>query len=744
MKRNKILQIWISLAVLALILIISLVFYIENLNKGFESEVVQSLEEVAGQGAVAVQTEINGKMNLLKDLATIFYVDSDENPEEILKKVKDEMEPIVENNGFLRMGVILPDGMAYTTAGEIYDAGDKDFFQTAMAGETAISGRILLEGTEDVFVNVYSTPILDKNTGEPIAVLIATYLTENFRATLEVTSFNGEGYSYMVTNTGDVVVDSAHKTSFQNMSNVYLSIQNADKKNGKSIEQLQYYMTQNQNGILIFRNKVDKYMYCTPIGLNDWYLLTVVPVRIIDRQLNLVIQHTVILVIVLVVVFFALVWFILQQQKKRQEELMDLAYVDPVTGGNTYVKFQQIFEETVRNNPNIKFALLSLDLNKFKLINDLYGYDEGDRIIRNMDITWRKLFRMHECCGHRTADRFVVLLTYDTQEELEERIRSYRKLLQETSTGGYKLSLRVGIYLIEEPDETFSTVFNRSMMAFAAAKDMGNHFFAVYNSNMEEQLVWEQYVEDYFSTALRNHEFVVYYQAKINAETGKVSGAEALVRWIRPDGTIIPPGRFISVLENNGTIAELDRYMFREVCLRQKAWLEEGKAIVPVSVNLSRVQLAERNFVDTYAEILEATGLPSQYVALEFTESAMFDNEEILRNTVDQLHALGIKVLIDDFGVGYSSMMTLKVIPVDILKMDKSFIDTIGDERSDKIVVGMIEFALSLGMTVTAEGVENDQQYKFLRSHRCDDIQGYFFSVPVPAREYCEKFLISA
>ena len=169
--------------------------------------------------------------------------------------------------------------------------------------------------------------------------------------------------------------------------------------------------------------------------------------------------------------------------------------------------------------------------------------------------------------------------------------------------------------------------------------------------------------------------------------------------------------------------------------------MEEGRNVVPVSVNLSRVQLADRTLVDTYQQMLEKTGVPSQYVGLEFTESAMFDNEEILQDTVDRLHKLGIKVLIDDFGVGYSSMMSLKAIPVDILKMDKSFIDSIGDERGNKIVISIIEFALTLGMRVTAEGVENDQQYRFLRNHRCNDIQGYYFARPVPAEEYQKKYL---
>ena len=358
-----------------------------------------------------------------------------------------------------------------------------------------------------------------------------------------------------------------------------------------------------------------------------------------------------------------------------------------------------------------------------------------------MDRIWKEIFREHEYCGHRMADRFAVLLTYQSREELELRIRDYRKLLRETTKNRYNLTLRIGVYLLQGTKESFSTAYSRSMMAFAAAKDSEKHFYAFYNEEMEEQLIWEKLVEDDFDTALKNKEFVVFYQAKINSETQQITGAEALVRWIRPDGTIIPPGRFIPVLENNDSIVELDRYMFREVCLQQKQWLDEGKSIVPVSVNLSRVQLADRNLVDYYQRILDETGLPPEYIGLEFTESAMFNNEEILRDTVDRLHDMGMKVLIDDFGVGYSSMMSLKVIPVDILKVDKSFIDSIGDERGDKIVISIIEFATSLGMSVTAEGVENDEQYQFLQAHRCDDIQGYYFSRPVPADEYEKRFL---
>lgn len=741
MKRNSMMQLWLSLVLLTVILVVSVLFYIDNLNENFEREVFRTLEEVSSQEAMAIETEIQRKQDMLSDLLHVMEIDIDAEPDAILKSVHTQLQPIVEENGLRGMGVALEDGRAYSTRGEIMDIKDQEFYQRAWNGESVLSGRITLNRVAKDYVNVYATPIHDEKTGEVIGVLYATYNTRNFRSTMETPSFHGEGYSYMVDAKGDTVVDSSHATSFQNMENIFTSIEEADGKNATMANELRQLMEQREAGRIVFRNKVDKYLYCYPLSVNNWYLLTVVPVSVVDTQMNVVVRNTIILVVVLAGIFIAMILLLVNQYRKKQAELKTLAYVDPVTGGDTFAKFQMDYEETVSGCPNVSFALLSLDLNRFKMINDMYGSEEGDRILQNMDRIWKEIFREHEYCGHRMADRFAVLLTYQSREELELRIRDYRKLLRETTKNRYNLTLRIGVYLLQGTKESFSTAYSRSMMAFAAAKDSEKHFYAFYNEEMEEQLIWEKLVEDDFDTALKNKEFVVFYQAKINSETQQITGAEALVRWIRPDGTIIPPGRFIPVLENNDSIVELDRYMFREVCLQQKQWLDEGKSIVPVSVNLSRVQLADRNLVDYYQRILDETGLPPEYIGLEFTESAMFNNEEILRDTVDRLHDMGMKVLIDDFGVGYSSMMSLKVIPVDILKVDKSFIDSIGDERGDKIVISIIEFATSLGMSVTAEGVENDEQYQFLQAHRCDDIQGYYFSRPVPADEYEKRFL---
>lgn len=731
--------------ILPVLMVSALVFYSINLAHSYESESMQSLEEVSAQGVSAVQAEINNKMYLLMDLAATLDFDLRENDERISERVCSQLTPVVENHGFYTMGIITIDGIVYTTDGDIITRSDFEFQDFVEFGKTAISGRVLLNDGNDSSINIYSTPIVNSVTGEQDAILFAAYETEQFQQTLEIVSYHGEGYSYMIDSQGDVVIDSNNPNAFEDMSNVYTSMDRADESNAETIQTLQALIENEKSGYVTFVNRgVKKFMYCAPAGVNDWYLLMVVPSSVVNEQLYTVIASTVIFAVIIILIYTALFIIIIKEQKKKQEELATLAYVDPLTGGYTFAKFQEKYREITKAYSGKKFALINMDLNRFKMLNDLYGYDEGDRVIKLLELLWKNQLHECECCGHRMADRFAVLLTYNERQEIEERIEDYRLQLQDCAAGKYKLNLIAGVYEIRENTEPFDTAFNRTMMAFSTAKHDTNGYLAFYDEAMEEGLVWERYVEDYFQTAIENHEFQVYYQAKVDASTGKVSGAEALVRWVRSDGSVVPPGRFVPILENNGAIAELDRYVFQEVLNHQKDWLAEGIPIVPVSVNLSKVQLAERNFVERYKNMLENSGLPAEYVSLEFTESAMFDNEEILRDTVEELHGMGIKVLIDDFGVGFSSMMTLKAIPVDILKMDKSFVDSIGDERGNKIVVGMIEFALSLGMSVTAEGVEDELQYQFLKTHHCNDIQGHYFSRPIPASEYCEKFLMTA
>lgn len=743
MKKLKI-QFSLTFVVLPILLLIAVSIYLVNMSKSFENESMQTLEEISAQSVNAVQAEIYNKMYLVQDLAMTIDMDYTAGDEEIARSVKEQLGVVVKNHGLYSMGIITSDGKVYDTSGSVTSTSELTYLNDLSLTSTGISGRILADEKNKIYVNVYCTPILNKDTYLSEATLFAAFENSRFRQMIEITSYQGNGYSYLVDNNGDIVVDSNNPNAFDDLENIYSSMEAADSSNKNAIERLEKNIRKSTTGYVTYYNRgVKKYLYCAPVGINDWYMLTVVPVAVVNERLYKVVTSTVIFAVVVIIVYTALVMFNARLQRKRQEELASMVYVDELTGGKTFAKFQLDYESIVKEYSVNKFAVVSMDLNRFKMINDMYGYDEGDKIIRLMNELWEEQLSPMELCGHRSADRFVILLAYEDRKELKARLENYVKQLQERVEGKYKLNAAIGVYEVGYSEEPFEVIFNRSIMAFSTAKNRSK-MIEFYDAAMEEGLVWERFVEDYFQKAIENHEFKVYYQAKVNAETGKVSGAEALVRWIRPDGSVVFPGKFIPVLENNGMIAELDRYMFREVLSHQKQWMDAGIPIVPVSVNLSRVQLSEQNFVERYKDMLEEVDLPSKYIGLEFTESAMFDNEDVLRSTVDQLHSLGIKVLIDDFGVGYSSMMTLKAIPVDIMKMDKSFVDSIGDERGNKIVVGLIEFALSLGMTVTAEGVEDENQYMFLREHNCSDIQGYYFARPIPAEEYCEKFLKTA
>lgn len=216
------------------------------------------------------------------------------------------------------------------------------------------------------------------------------------------------------------------------------------------------------------------------------------------------------------------------------------------------------------------------------------------------------------------------------------------------------------------------------------------------------------------------------------------------MRWYNDKTGMIFPNEFIPLFESNGFIVELDKYMFRQVCKDIRSWLDEGYKVVPVSVNLSQLQFYNLHFIEEYRGILEKYDVSPEYVQLELTETTLFSEESILNKIIDKLHDIGFKILMDDFGTGYSSLNMLKNVPIDILKLDKSFVDDIGDPKVDIVVSTIVSLGQSLDMKIVAEGVETKEQYEFLRDIFCDEIQGYYFSRPIAEKEYRQKLIKEA
>ncbi|MGN0751148.1 MAG: EAL domain-containing protein, partial [Treponema sp.] len=249
----------------------------------------------------------------------------------------------------------------------------------------------------------------------------------------------------------------------------------------------------------------------------------------------------------------------------------------------------------------------------------------------------------------------------------------------------------------------------------------------------------EKSIIDNFETALAKKDFKIYYQPKYAPNTKRLVGAEALIRWQKDDGTIMNPGSFIPIFEQNGMIRILDEYVFRNVCKQQKKWLSEGKNIVPVSINLSRASLYYKNVVEQYKHITQEIDLDRQFVPIEITETAAITNNEI-KQIADEFFKEGFSIHMDDFGAGYSSLASLNIMHIETLKLDKSLIDYIGNFGGNRLIEHTISLAKELGIHVTAEGVESEDQVDFLNDVGCDSIQGFFFSKPVPTVEF-EKML---
>lgn len=261
-----------------------------------------------------------------------------------------------------------------------------------------------------------------------------------------------------------------------------------------------------------------------------------------------------------------------------------------------------------------------------------------------------------------------------------------------------------------------------------------------FNDKMKEEQVWERRIEDDMEMALTNHEFKVYLQPKYSTKKEELAAAEALVRWIHPVLGFISPGKFIPIFENNGFILKLDDYMLIEVAKLQAGWLAEGKQLVPISVNVSRAHFTQLDLAEHICSIVDLYKVPHQYIELELTESAFFDDKDVLLGTVRKLKEYGFKVSMDDFGAGYSSLNSLKELPLDIIKLDAEFFRGASDiNRSNLIVGDTISLAKKLGMEIVAEGIETREQVDFLAQQDCDLIQGFYFAKPLPVEEFVER-----
>lgn len=431
-------------------------------------------------------------------------------------------------------------------------------------------------------------------------------------------------------------------------------------------------------------------------------------------------------------------------QLRQQRRLLRLSELDEKTKIFNRQTFCRKAAELIQRHPAQDFVILRWDIDRFKIFNDTFGTEAGDALLSAIGSLYRHIHRRRAGSafyGHWEADHFVLCRKAEGFDPAA-MVRQINHFL----TGLYPsfgFSVRLGIYPVDDRSLDVSLMCDRALLALHSIKGSFNQRFAYYTAAMRETLLSEQVILGEMSAALADGQFHVYFQPQYNYVTKRMTGAEALVRWHHPQRGILSPGTFIPAFERSGFISYLDVYIWEQTCILLRKWLDGGVPVVPVSVNLSRRDIYFPELVPTIVSLPEKYGLTPDLLRLEITESAYMDNPTQLIEVVTQLRAHGFQVEIDDFGSGYSSLNSLKDVPVDILKLDMKFIGQGGDNsRGGSILSSVVRMAHWLKLPVIAEGVETREQADYLKSIDCFLMQGFYFFRPMPSEDY-ERLLLS-
>jgi diguanylate cyclase (GGDEF)-like protein len=434
-----------------------------------------------------------------------------------------------------------------------------------------------------------------------------------------------------------------------------------------------------------------------------------------------------------------------RERAAQEERIRHQAYHDALTGLPNRASFTEHLEEAMRRAKRAGWplGLLFLDLDLFKRVNDSLGHDAGDRLLRVAAERIRRAVREADQLFRMGGDEFTVLLedVRGPEEAAMVAARMLEAIAEPLQLQHHEISVTasVGIALYPRDDTVGERLVKSADTAMYRAKELGRNRYAFFAREMNERVESQMLLEAALRRALKNDEFVLHFQPRVSALSGRSTGAEALLRWQHPEWGLVEPARFVPLLEETGLVVPVGAWVLAEACRQAKAWQDAGLPPLRVSVNLSSRQFRSETLFDSVSEALRASALPPHLLELELTESLLVENVDHAMGVMGKLKAIGTAISIDDFGTGYSSLGYLKRFPIDSLKIDKSFVRDIATSPKDAAIVRAISgLARSLGIGLIAEGVEEPWQVEFLRARHCTEMQGFLFSRPLPAASIVE------
>ena len=710
------------------VLFFSIAFLMNRMQTLLETDIQNNLTEVVTQNKDVITSKLDIESNNLKIIASSTTQILEANNTIDDTTLYHSFSTLIPKEDYSNYTIANTNGLCFTPEGVESDVSGRRYFQLSMQGIQNISEKIISRFTGDD-VYVISTPLYYQDT--VIGTVQKKYTTQEMLEICSLSSYSSMGYMYIVNKEGYTILNSDNKNQIQISDNFFRDMY--ETGNEEASLQFQKDIPANKSGFLEYTiNNVRHFATYTPISnVHDWYLITSVPVDAMSPNTGIVINIFYFILFFVLLIFTSIGIYFYWSRNKQRDILEKLAFVDPVTKGHSYNKFVIEVEKTLLEHPDQDFYILKFDIDNFKYVNNYFGFEYGDKVLASIyRIIHQKLID-HEIISRVSNDEYVVFL----EDVSANRITSLFYDIREYNSE-FTIYCSGGIYKITDCHEPINIMIDKARTAAQTIKGDLNQAVAYYDEYLAENNEQHEQLKQSINQAIKNDEFVVYYQPKVNINTGVLTGGEALVRWIH-EGKLIPPDAFIPMCEKTGIIVNIDIIVFHKVIDFLQEQLRNGIECVPISVNFSRLHLQSKQFLTTITDILASHNIPHSLIEIELTESAFFNNMGVMKDFIDGLHQHDLKMAMDDFGSGYSSLNMLKEVSIDILKIDKAFLSANDDSSRQEVIFSSIaDMALKLGIEVVVEGVETIENVDLMKRCNCEIAQGYYYARPMKEEEF--------
>lgn len=750
--KSRIKKLSIAVVIISFAILIAVVAASYNLRTILQDALFSQMESETEQYSINIRRQMDADIQTLNTLASfIQYGNMD--TDSFIKGFQLSREyNDFDGLGFfgrpdmnIDIGIMITSDAVEEVSAEALDGNMAAVVQDAWNGGSGIS-RIYTEEDTDENMFAYAVPVYaDKEVAGALAAEVGT---DVFADVLQDRSvLHGSGYIHLISDSGKILVRSEERVIEEELDTIYDNDYIAQEEQ----ENIKDALIKGESCFSEFTYNGETYqVLLAPLGVNGWYLFCVQTAQSISGSIYHLMTNTQIITVVVLFIILIIIAYGYRIIYRSNHNLIKSAWYDPLTGAYNMAKFEYETAGIIENT--YEYSLAAMNIRQFKFINEIFGTRAADLLLCHMKSVIADNVTENEYYCRNSEDMFYLLLRDTDRNRIKERIG---KMIQEISryaicnNRDYRILLYCGVVIgtdVEDEEPSVKKSMTHVRFALDTARQSLKNNIWFYDTRLHEDEKLQNYVESHMNQALDNHEFKLYLQPKVNLSTGRTSGAEALVRWIAEEGRIIYPGQFIPVFEANGFCVNLDMYMLEEVCRQIRKWIDDGLTPVPVSVNQSKLLFYEADYIDNLKSLLDKYQIPAELISLEILEGLASENVNELNKRIGRLREIGFKISLDDFGSGYSSMNTLASLEIDELKFDRGFLLGLKDsgeeyERQIIIMNEIVELTKKLKISTVVEGVETKENEELVRALGCEYGQGYYYSMPMSASEFSEKYV---